>query len=154
MSSFASTGLGSQRTTSPTRLWGRYRISGESVWNPFDSLWEAQRARSYFDFHTAPDADGVSAETHGLFPVWGFGDIVASNHPVAKVGERVYGYFVPARFLGERSSTTLRPTNCLNFSTVLEFSTNYLNKFFYYVPRPHLPPGVHSVIPCKPSEHS
>ena len=59
---------------------------------------------SYFDFHAAPDADGVSPETHGHFPVWGFGDIVASNHPVAKVGERVYGYFAPARYIGKSSS--------------------------------------------------
>ena len=66
--------------------------------------WKVQRSRSYFDFHAAPDADGVSPETHGLFPVWGFGDIVASNHPIANVGERVYGYFAPARYLGERPS--------------------------------------------------
>ena len=38
-----------------------------------------------------------------MFPVWGFGDIIASNHPVAEVGERVYGYFAPARYLGECS---------------------------------------------------
>ena len=66
-----------------------------------DSSWKAQCARSYFDFHAAPDAGGVSPETHGVFPVWGFGDIVASNHPVARVGERVYGYFAPARYLGK-----------------------------------------------------
>ena len=68
-----------------------------------DSLWEVQHARSYFDFHAAPDADGMSPETHGLFPVWGFGDIVASNHPVANVGERVYGFFAPTKYLGKRS---------------------------------------------------
>lgn len=68
---------------------------------------ETQLTHSYFDFHPTPTADGVSPMTHGLFPVWGFGDIVASNHPVAKVGERVYGYFAPARYLGKRSSRTL-----------------------------------------------
>jgi hypothetical protein len=36
--------------------------------------------------------------------------------------------------------------SCLRFITVLEFSTNDLNNFFYYVPRPHLPPGMHSVM--------
>src|SRR5690606_16242803 len=25
-------------------------------------------------------------------PVWGFGDVVASNNPALKVGERIYGY--------------------------------------------------------------
>ena len=72
-----------------------------------DSSLKAQRIYSYFDFHPAPTAGGVSPKTHGLFPVWGFGDIVASNHPVAKVGERVYGYFAPARYLGRRSPGTL-----------------------------------------------
>jgi len=36
----------------------------------------------------------------------------------------------------------LRPRGCLNFITVLEFSAKDLNNFFYYVPRPHLPPGL------------
>ena len=76
-------------------------------WGALDSSWKAQRDCSYFDFHAAPVTDGVSPKTHALFPVWGFGDIVASNHPVAKVGERVYGYFAPARYLGKRSTTTL-----------------------------------------------
>ena len=70
------------------------------------SLWKAQRDGSYFDFHAAPDVNEVSPMTHGVFPVWGFGDVVASNHPVAKVGERVYGYFAPARYLGKFSSNT------------------------------------------------
>ncbi|KAF9653648.1 hypothetical protein BDM02DRAFT_3086927 [Thelephora ganbajun] len=87
----------------------------------YQALGEVPHFR-YFDFHPAPDAGGVSSKTHGLFPVWGFGDIVVSNHPIAKAGERVYGYFAPARYL------------------VLEFSTDDLNSFFYYVPRPHLPP--------------
>lgn len=69
-------------------------------WVPCGKL--DQHPCSYFDFHAAPDADGVSPETHGLFPVWGFGDIIGSNHPVAKVGERIYGYFAPARYLGKR----------------------------------------------------
>jgi hypothetical protein len=89
-----------------TRLWGRCRISGEFLWGALDSPWNAQRAHSYFDFHAAPVADGASPKTHGLFPVWGFGDVVASNHPVTKVGERVYGYFAPARYIGKRSSRT------------------------------------------------
>lgn len=87
-----------------TRLWGRCRISGEFVWNTPDFSRKAKRACSYFDFHAAPVTDGVSPKTHGLFPVWGFGDIVASNHSIAKVGERVYGYFAPARYLGKCSS--------------------------------------------------
>jgi hypothetical protein len=119
-----------------------------------DSSRKAQHAPSYFDFHPAPDADGVSPKTHGLFPVWGFGDIVVSNHPVAKAGERVYGYFAPARYLGKRSSSIPAEKLCLSFIEVLELSTDDLNKFFYYVPRSHLPPGAHSVILRRPSERS
>ena len=34
-----------------------------------------------------------AAEGWGCIPVWGFGDVVASEHPAVAVGERLYGYF-------------------------------------------------------------
>ncbi|KAF7975365.1 hypothetical protein HWV62_9689 [Athelia sp. TMB] len=55
----------------------------------------------YFDFHAAPTTTEppVSPETHGVIPVWSFGMVEASTHPDIKVGERVYGYFAPTRYL-------------------------------------------------------
>ncbi len=35
----------------------------------------------------------------GLIPVWGFADIIASNHPEIKIGERLYGYWPMASHL-------------------------------------------------------
>ena len=35
----------------------------------------------------------------GIVPVWGFAEIVASNNPDMKVGDRSYGYFPMANFL-------------------------------------------------------
>lgn len=32
-------------------------------------------------------------EGWGRIPVWGFADVVSSNHPDVKAGERIYGYF-------------------------------------------------------------
>ncbi|KAJ3571800.1 hypothetical protein NP233_g3525 [Leucocoprinus birnbaumii] len=95
--------------------------------NPlFASLFEGREHPHfrYFDFHPAPATSSgvnVSPDTHGLIPVWGFGTIKASNHPKLSVGERVYGYFAPTRYL------------------VLPISSNDVNKFAAYVPRPHLP---------------
>jgi Protein of unknown function (DUF2855) len=79
----------------------------------------------YFDFHLAPEceASSVSPETHGLIPVWGFGTIAKSSLPKIHVGERVYGYFAPTRYL----SVCLLPSD--------------VNKFSFYVSRPHLPAG-------------
>ncbi len=36
---------------------------------------------------------------HGIIPAWGFADVVVSNHPEVKVGERFYGYFPMASHL-------------------------------------------------------
>jgi tRNA U38,U39,U40 pseudouridine synthase TruA len=41
----------------------------------------------------------VSKKTHGLIPVWGFADVIESTHSGIQVGERVYGYFAPTRYL-------------------------------------------------------
>ena len=80
-------------------------------------------SRRYFDFHPAPRADGVSPETHGLIPVWGFGTVVDSTHARIHIGERVYGYFAPTRYL------------------LVPVSPSDVNKHAFYVPRPHLPAG-------------
>jgi len=91
----------------------------------FQNSWlGALMCYSYFDFHPAPASDNgnVSPETHGLVPVWGFGTIIASTHPKIKEGERVYGYLAPTRYL------------------LLPVALD-VNKFSFYVPRPHLPAG-------------
>ncbi len=38
-------------------------------------------------------------EPYGIIPVWGYGEVVASNHSVIQVGERYYGYFPMSTFL-------------------------------------------------------
>src|SRR5215510_13454382 len=35
----------------------------------------------------------------GNIPVWGFGEVIASNHPNVPVGERLFGYFPMATHL-------------------------------------------------------
>lgn len=82
--------------------------------------------RRYFDFHEAPEApeSGVSPSTHGVTPVWGFGTVIASTHLAIHVGERVYGYFAPTRFL------------------IFSISPSDVNQFAFAVSRPHLPEGI------------
>lgn len=80
---------------------------------------------SYFDFHPAPEAEGVSQKSHGLIPVWGFGTVVTSTHPKIREGERVYGYLAPTRYL------------------LVPVSPSDVNKHAFYVPRPHLPAGMY-----------
>jgi uncharacterized protein DUF2855 len=46
----------------------------------------------YWKFFAADDGWGV-------IPVWGFADIVSSNHPDIKIGERLYGYWPMASHL-------------------------------------------------------
>jgi hypothetical protein len=77
----------------------------------------------YFDYHPAPTAGSVSPKTHGLIPVWGFGTVVNSTHPHIQTGERVYGYLAPTRYL------------------LVPVSLSDVNKFAFFVPRPHLPAG-------------
>jgi hypothetical protein len=79
---------------------------------------------SYFDFNPAPEAGSVSPNTHGLVPVWGFGTVVTSTHPKIYAGERVYGYLAPSRYL------------------LIPVSPSDVNKYAFYVPRPHLPAGM------------
>lgn len=47
----------------------------------------------YWKFFPVDDPDW------GVIPVWGFGDVEASNHPDVTVGERLYGYWPMASHL-------------------------------------------------------
>ncbi|EKM57956.1 uncharacterized protein PHACADRAFT_139428 [Phanerochaete carnosa HHB-10118-sp] len=98
----------------------RFGFSANNI--TYQALGEAPHFR-YFDFHLAPRANGATPETHGLIPVWGFGTVVESSHPRIGVGERVYGYFAPTKYL------------------LVPVSPSDVNKFSFYIPRPHLPPG-------------
>lgn len=56
--------------------------------------------------------------------MWGFATVALSSHPEIKVGERVFGYLGMSRYL-------LLPVE------------ERVNKYNFYVPRPHLPEGEH-----------
>ena len=49
--------------------------------------------------------------------------VIKSTHPKIEAGERIYGYLAPTRYL------------------LLPVSPNDVNKFSFYIPRPHLPAG-------------
>jgi hypothetical protein len=49
-------------------------------------------AMSYWNFFPAPDG-------WGRIPVWGFADVVRSEHESIKVGERFYGYYPMSSYL-------------------------------------------------------
>jgi Protein of unknown function (DUF2855) len=46
----------------------------------------------YWQLFPAPD-------DFGNIPVWGFGEVIASRHPMVEVGERLFGYFPMASHL-------------------------------------------------------
>ncbi|KAJ7094743.1 hypothetical protein B0H15DRAFT_929354 [Mycena belliarum] len=96
----------------------RFGFSANNV--TYQALGEQAHFR-YYDFHAAPDVDGVSSKTHGLVPVWGFGTIILSSHSKITPGERIYGYLAPCRYL------------------LVPVSPSDVNKHAFYVPRPHLP---------------
>ncbi|KAF9225735.1 hypothetical protein BS17DRAFT_777592 [Gyrodon lividus] len=99
----------------------RFGYSANNV--TYQALGEVPHFR-YFDFHEAPEDTGtsVSPRTHGVTPVWGFGTVVSSTHVAVQIGERVYGYFAPTRYL------------------LLPISPLDVNQFAFFVSRPHLPP--------------
>jgi hypothetical protein len=47
---------------------------------------------SYWQLFPAPSGSGI-------IPVWGFGDVIASRHPLVGEGERLFGYFPMATHL-------------------------------------------------------
>ncbi|TDL15570.1 hypothetical protein BD410DRAFT_796257 [Rickenella mellea] len=98
----------------------RFGFSANNI--TYQALGEVPHFR-YFDFHLAPRSkdNTVTPESHGLIPVWGFGTVVWSSHPRVAVGERVYGYFAPTRYL------------------LLPVSPSDANKYSFFVPRPHFP---------------
>ena len=50
----------------------------------------------YWQFFPPSQQEG---DTYGLIPVWGMGEVVASQCDGVTTGERLYGYFPPAHFL-------------------------------------------------------
>ncbi|KAF9260319.1 hypothetical protein L218DRAFT_1079376 [Marasmius fiardii PR-910] len=78
----------------------------------------------YYDFYPAPTvpSQSISSKTHGVVPVWGFATVLASSHPKVHVGERLYGYFAPTKYL------------------LLPIDPTDVNKYALYVPRPQFPP--------------
>ncbi len=65
-----------------------------------------------------PEDGEVSPKSHGIVPVWGFATVVASKHAKVAVGERVYGYLAPTRYL------------------LLPVSPSDVNKFAFYISSP------------------
>ncbi|KAJ6622546.1 hypothetical protein B0H10DRAFT_2013190 [Mycena sp. CBHHK59/15] len=96
----------------------RFGFSANNI--TYQALGEQPHFR-YYDFHSAPETNEVSAKTHGLVPVWGFGTIISSTHSKISPGERVYGYLAPSRYV------------------LVPVSEADVNKYAFYVPRPHLP---------------
>ncbi|ESK83666.1 hypothetical protein Moror_2166 [Moniliophthora roreri MCA 2997] len=89
----------------------------------------------YYDFFPAPEnsEENVSPKTHGVVPVWGFATVVASAHPKVHVGERLYGYFAPTKYL------------------LVPIDPKDINKHAMYVPRPQFPPDrrlYHQILRC------
>lgn len=66
-----------------------YGVAGDSV--------------GYWQFFPATDESGAADSQWGCIPVWGFADVVASEHPDVPVGERMYGYYPMA------SHVTIKP---------------------------------------------
>ncbi|KAK7441043.1 hypothetical protein VKT23_016827 [Stygiomarasmius scandens] len=97
----------------------RFGFSANNI--TYQALGEHPHFR-YFDFHAPPNEGGISAKTHGVVPVWGFGTVIATSHPNVHVGERLYGYLAPTRYL------------------LVEIDPKDGNKHAIYVPRPHFPP--------------
>lgn len=52
----------------------------------------------YWQFFPPNQTDGEATEW-GMVPVWGFAEVVKSEQPDVKIGERLYGYFPIADFL-------------------------------------------------------
>lgn len=76
---------------------------------------------SYYDQFPAPQG-------FARMPFWGFGDVVASNHPAIRVGERLYGFYPLSTFLltqmGKVSDMTARDmTPCRQ--TIAPFYNDY-----------------------------
>ena len=66
-----------------------YGVAGDSI--------------GYWQFFPATTDSGDAAPDWGCIPVWGFAEVVASEHPDIPVGERCYGYYPMA------SHVTLKP---------------------------------------------
>lgn len=99
----------------------RFGFSANNI--TYQALGEHPSLR-YYDFYPAPTvpSQDISPKTHGVVPVWGFATVLVSSHPKVHVGERLYGYFAPTKYL------------------LLPIDPTDINKHAMYVPRPHFPP--------------
>lgn len=50
----------------------------------------------FFPPHDDNIDNNDNTEKWGIIPVWGFADVIKSNHPELPIGERLFGYFPPA----------------------------------------------------------
>lgn len=50
----------------------------------------------YWQFFAPHSDKGEGAEQWGIIPVWGFADVVESNSDEIPIGDRLFGYFLPA----------------------------------------------------------
>ncbi|MEZ4957669.1 MAG: DUF2855 family protein [Saprospiraceae bacterium] len=75
----------------------------------------------YWDFFPAE-------APYGIVPVWGFGEVVASNNPEVAVGERCYGYFPMSDYL------RIKPGNVKphGFSDISEHRTGLAPIYNFY----------------------
>ncbi|KAG7085752.1 hypothetical protein E1B28_003295 [Marasmius oreades] len=98
----------------------RFGFSANNI--TYQALGEHPSLR-YYDFYPAPSKpeENISPETHGVVPVWGFANVLVSSHPQVHVGERLYGYFAPAKYI------------------LLPIDPTDINKHAMYVPRPQFP---------------
>ncbi|MBF7073919.1 DUF2855 family protein [Glaciecola sp. MH2013] len=65
---------------------------------------------------TVEEAQSNAVNDHwGILPVWGFADVVRSNHPDVPIGERLFGYFPPSSHLIMQPSS-LSPSSWIDAS--------------------------------------
>ena len=72
---------------------GRFALASNNITYP--PMGDAIQYGQFFAVGDGAD-DGVA---WGRIPVWGFGTVLASNHPDVAVGERLYGYFPMANMV-------------------------------------------------------
>ena len=131
---------------SPIRSWERYPISGELVWNYVGFLAEYLTVSAAISISTLLLKPTVYLRRRTGSSL--SGDLETLSRPIIplpKLGN-VFTGILPLQGTWVSARSTPSPVDeSFDFMTVLEFSTNDLNNFFYYVPRPHLPQGIYSV---------
>jgi len=74
----------------------RVKIDAFSFTSNNITYWALGDKMAYWQFFPAVDNE---SEDWGVIPVWGFADVVESNHDEVPVGERLFGYFPTAQEL-------------------------------------------------------